>query len=99
MDARRTFVVLIALTLLATLSTAVANSITPVLTTIEITPGSVSLNVGESQPFTATGYDQYGNEFPIAPVWTTSGGVVDASGLYTAPAAPGNFSLSLEILS
>lgn len=36
----------------------------PVLTTIEITPGSPTLFLGETQQFTATGKDQYGD--PIA---------------------------------
>ncbi|NQT89424.1 hypothetical protein HQ560_21830, partial [bacterium] len=94
MKTRRTFAVLIALTLLTTCSAALANGVSPVLTTIAITPGKVTLNVGQSQQFAATGYDQYGKEVPITPTWTASGGAVDPNGLYTAPGAPGNFNVT-----
>lgn len=47
------------------------------LTTIVITPSDVTLDPGETQMFTATGYDQYGNLFDGAPyTWTTDAGTL-----------------------
>ncbi len=44
------------------------------LTTIEISPSSAELEVGESQSFTATGKDQFGADFPLTnPVWSMTG--------------------------
>ena len=42
----------------------------PVLTSISITPHNPTMTVGESLTFTAQGYDQYGDPFPISdPHW------------------------------
>jgi len=42
----------------------------PVLTSITITPDHPTMTVGESLTFTATGYDQYGDPFPLNdPQW------------------------------
>ncbi|CAD7774743.1 Bacterial Ig-like domain (group 2) [Candidatus Methanoperedenaceae archaeon GB50] len=60
----------------------------PVLTTIEVTPKTASLTVGETQQFTATAYDQYGDEMTgIIFTWTSSNttvGAVDEAGLFTS---------------
>jgi Tol biopolymer transport system component len=58
------------------------------LASITVEPSSVTLDVGETQQFTATGYDQYGNE-PISPTWSVEGGIgdIDANGLFEATAA------------
>jgi plastocyanin len=46
----------------------------PQLTTIEIDPASASVDVNGEVVFSATGKDQYGEEFPLAePVWSVSG--------------------------
>ncbi|MCU0305235.1 MAG: hypothetical protein MUC56_14380 [Thermoanaerobaculales bacterium] len=46
----------------------------PRLATIEIEPADASVAVGGTVAFTATGRDQYGDEFPLgAPVWTIDG--------------------------
>ncbi len=63
----------------------------PVLTTIEVSPSSVTLYVAETQEFTATGKDQHG--YPIetgAITWASSNtavGTIDSSGLFTAAGA------------
>jgi len=72
----------------------------PVLTTITLSPTDVSINVGGSQQFTATGYDQYNNPMIQQPtfVWSSvaddgsaSGLVtVNQSGLATAPVGGSN---------
>ena len=64
---------------------------TPVLTTIVISPDSASLNIGDTQQFTATGYDQYGGEMTgITFTWSSNDeevGTVDSDGLFTAIAS------------
>lgn len=44
----------------------------PVLTTIEINPSNISMTTEETQQFTATGFDEFGNEMPVNVVWSTS---------------------------
>ncbi|MDY6864936.1 MAG: Ig-like domain-containing protein [Halobacteriota archaeon] len=60
----------------------------PVLTTIEVLPESASLSVGETEQFTATGYDQYGSVMTgITFTWDSSDeavGTVGSNGLFTA---------------
>lgn len=46
----------------------------PRLAAIEIDPASASVEVGGTIAFTASGLDQYGDEFPLAdPVWSAAG--------------------------
>lgn len=40
---------------------------------IEISPSSASLNAGQSQSFTARGYDAHNNVVSISPTWTLTG--------------------------
>ena len=57
-------------------------------------PAGVTLNEYQTQPFTATALDQFGNSLASQPAftWSLASGVgsVDATGLYTAPAATGS---------
>ncbi|MCV9387649.1 carbohydrate-binding protein [Reichenbachiella ulvae] len=64
-------------------------STSPVLSSIQISPASVTLNVGQSQSFSATGYDQNGNVMNISPSWSGA----DGNGLFTATAA-GTFTVT-----
>jgi hypothetical protein len=55
------------------------------LAIIEVAPQSVTLELNETQQFTATGYDAYNNEVPISPLWDANGGgTIDQNGLFTA---------------
>ncbi len=60
----------------------------PVLTTIEVSPGTATLDVGQTQQFTASGKDQYGDPISAGAVtWQsahTEVGTVNSSGLFTA---------------
>ena len=63
------------------------------LTSITVSPASVSIPIGLSQPFSATGFDQFGDPLSVQPVFTWSVdagslGNVDAAGVYTAPSTP-----------
>ena len=59
------------------------------LATISVTPNPVFMTGGTAQQFVAVGKDASGNVFVITPVWSVvnGGGVIDASGLFTAGAA------------
>ncbi|NLR82369.1 carbohydrate-binding protein [Chitinophaga eiseniae] len=55
------------------------------LSRVTIKPDSVTLNTGQTQQFTATGYGQDSSQFAITPAWSVSGGgSINASGLFTA---------------
>jgi len=57
----------------------------PQLSRIDITPSYPStIHVGETILFTAKGYDQNGDEVPITPIWSASGGTITQGGEYTA---------------
>lgn len=51
----------------------------PVLTRIEVSPSSWTMNEGTTKTFTATGYDQYDEVFSINPTWSTTGGIGSVS--------------------
>ena len=55
-----------------------------VLAAVTVTPAQVNLPLGATQQFNAVGEDQYGDPIVIDPVWTATGGTIDANGLYTA---------------
>jgi hypothetical protein len=60
---------------------------TPILTKITVSPGSASVQTGGTQPFTATGFDQFNNAMSPQPTFTWSvsgGGTISTSGLFTA---------------
>ena len=63
------------------------------LTTIDVTPAAVALEVGGQQQFTAVGKDQFGH--PMMPLprlqWTvtSTGGSITSAGRYTAGYRPG----------
>lgn len=56
----------------------------PVLTTIQVSPNSASLTEGESQQFSAQGYDQNGNLMNVPFDWSSNGGSIDSNGLFTS---------------
>ncbi|MBE0516139.1 MAG: lamin tail domain-containing protein [Methanophagales archaeon] len=61
----------------------------PVLTTIKVTPPLVTLTVGETQQFTAQGYDQFGDPIDSGIVYTWSSsneivGTVNETGFFEA---------------
>jgi len=60
----------------------------PVLDTIEVTPSNVILNIGDNQPFTASGKDQYGDPIDTGTITWTSGnaavGTINEAGSFAA---------------
>ena len=66
----------------------------PKLTSITVTPGSVRLLINATHQFAAQGFDQYGNPFLTTFTWSATGGTIDQSGLYTAGASVGTFTVT-----
>lgn len=64
-------------------------TITPVLESVEVTPGSVDLLPGVTAAFTAKGRMSDGVQSNVSVSWTATGGSVTGSGVYTAGATPG----------
>ena len=64
------------------------------LTSITVAPASVTLNEYQTQQFTATALDQFGDSLASQPAftWSRASGIgsVNATGLYTAPGATGS---------
>ncbi len=61
----------------------------PVVTTITVTPPSPAVQINGQQQFTATAYDQFGNVIAANFTWSALNGIIDGTGLYTAPSTPG----------
>jgi subtilisin family serine protease len=57
---------------------------TTLLSRAEITPTNTVMQLDEKQQFTAVGYNKNGEEIPLQPFWTTTGGSIDQNGKYTA---------------
>lgn len=72
------------------------SSSAPVPATIELTPGSVTLSPSATQQFVVKAYDQSHNLIDPSPTfsWTTNGGTVSDSGLYTAGSTAGTFTVT-----
>lgn len=78
-----------------TVSGQVTVSVTQALTTVTVSPGSVTLAPGGTQQFTASGLDQFGNALAQTPSFTWSlgsgsRGTISNSGLYTAASTTGS---------
>jgi hypothetical protein len=74
----------------------------PALTSIAVTPNPASMNTAATQQFTATGTDQYGNNFPITPTWSVvnGGGTINSvSGLFTSGNTTGTFAGTVKATS
>jgi len=60
------------------------------LTTVTVTPTVASVQVGQSQAFSAAGQDQFNQPMTISPTWTVSGGgSINSAGLFTAGSITG----------
>jgi M6 family metalloprotease-like protein/uncharacterized repeat protein (TIGR01451 family) len=68
---------------------AVVNLVAGPLATLAVTPNPVTLTVGATRVFTASGLDAFGNAAPTSPAWSTDAGVMTGSTLtaMTTPAS------------
>jgi hypothetical protein len=75
-----------------TASSDVSVTVNQTLTSIQVAPGSATLQDGQQQQFTATADDQFGNPLTNQPPMTWSlasggQGTINSTGLYTAPSS------------
>lgn len=64
----------------------------PRLTTIQVTPGYVTIEPGKKQTFQAKGLDQHGHDIDTGKVaWTATGGTIGDDGVFSAGQDEGNF--------
>ncbi|MGL1934376.1 MAG: discoidin domain-containing protein [Fibrobacterales bacterium] len=68
-------------------SATVTVSDAPVLTSIVVTPAISTIDFGESQQFTAAGFDQFGNSIAAVFTWTTAHSTIDQNGLFVGTVA------------
>ena len=65
-------------------------TVNQVLSGVVVTPDAAAMLAGQTQQFTASGADQFGNDMTISPDWTVSGsGTISPEGVYTAAAGSG----------
>lgn len=72
------------------------SAVNQTLTMITVDPATIALNPGDTQQFTATGHDQFGNLLVQQPpfTWTTTLGSISTSGLLTAPNTSANVTVT-----
>jgi len=63
------------------------------LSRIEVIPTSVSVAPGASVTFQAVGIDSNSDTVPVSVFWSASGGTIDQTGNWTAPAATGTYDI------
>ena len=69
----------------------------PVLTSIVVSPASASVSVGQSQSFSAAGFDQFGNPMAATFSWSVSGGgTIDSQGVFSATTVGGPFTVTAQ---
>ncbi|MBP2648474.1 MAG: hypothetical protein H6Q77_2098 [Gemmatimonadetes bacterium] len=66
----------------------------PVLTSVTVSPATVSLAPTAKQQFTATGHYSGGGTGSVTVNWTATGGTINSSGLYTAGPADGAYQVT-----
>ncbi len=66
----------------------------PFLARIEVRPDSVLLRPGQTQLFTASGFNQFGFLFDFAPQWSATGGTIDDTGFFSAGSEIGSFTVT-----
>jgi hypothetical protein len=63
----------------------------PILSRLELSPGTVSLNPGGTRQFSAVGKASDGTTVPVTARYSSTGGTITGSGLYTANQVTGTF--------
>src|SRR5262249_13424663 len=64
------------------------------LTTIAVSPGSLSISENTPQQMLAIANDQFSNPMPAAITWSATGGTITSGGLYTSGATPGSYQIT-----
>jgi len=63
----------------------------PTLVQVSLAPASVTLSPNAIQQFVASGLMSDGSTVPISATFSTTGGTITVTGVYTAPGIPGTF--------
>jgi parallel beta-helix repeat protein len=66
------------------------------LTQLTITPATVVIETDNVVSFEAKGWNQFNYPYDFEEVWTATGGIITASGIYTADDTPGNYTVSVS---
>ena len=70
----------------------------PKLDRLHIQPGQAEVNPGQRVTFSATGLDQYGQNYPVKDVkWFTSDGGIDENGLLIAAENTGIYTITAQV--
>jgi autotransporter-associated beta strand protein len=80
-----------------TATSSVDVTVDQTLNGVTVSPALVSLDAANTQQFTATGWDQFGDVLIVQPAWTwtlSGEGNVDSNGLYTPPEATGSATIT-----
>lgn len=64
-----------------------------VVTNISVSPANAAISEGETQQFQASATDQFGDPINTNFTWSSNGGSISSSGLFTA-SSPGNFTVT-----
>lgn len=64
---------------------------TPVLSTVEVSPASATIQIGDSIAFSAIGHMSDGSTSGVAILWSTTGGTISPAGSYHTGASAGEF--------
>ncbi|MGA2616698.1 MAG: efflux RND transporter periplasmic adaptor subunit [Thermoguttaceae bacterium] len=72
-------------------TSSVSLAVPQTLATIAVSPAAATVNPEATQPFTATGHDQFGSPLATQPrfAWTTTVGKISEEGVLTAQNSPG----------
>ena len=66
----------------------------PTLSGVTVSPGSVSIDQGDTQQFTATGVMSDGTTQSVSVAWSALGGSISSGGLYTAGSIDGSYTVT-----
>lgn len=79
-----------------TTSSSVNVTVSQTLTSIAVSPTGITMSTGGTQQFTATGLDQFAAALGAQPAftWTATGGAISSTGLFTAGATAGPFTVT-----
>jgi hypothetical protein len=69
----------------------------PLPARIEVNPAQVTLRPGQTQQFSAAGFDQNGEPVAISPAWSATGGTITPGGLFTAGEAGGAYTVQAVV--
>ena len=72
--------------------------VTATLASIAVSPGAPRVVAGATQQFAAAALDQFGQLMASQPklTWSTTGGKITASGLFTAPGSAGTYTVNAK---